>query len=257
MIFISSQLRAVEYQPHQSITAVFYMLQHLQRLQTLRGFEPPDKARSVFFNDVVRVKRWQHIRLAKTYADLLADRRYQPATTFFLDQLYGGDETSLPSIRDRDLIRMYPTMKRILPKFAFETVTKALALDVLSEEFDQALALELSGKKITTFSYTNAFRAVGRQKERLNQVALMQDVGKGLDVVVKKPLIYSTLKLLRRPSKLAGLAEMQRFLEAGFSAFRHMKGADYFLSTITERETALVAAIFAGEGIDYQHEVEA
>jgi hypothetical protein len=72
----------------------------------------------------------------------------------------------------------------------------------------------------------------------------MQDVGHGLDLVVKKPLIYSTLKMLRRPSKLAGLAEMQQFLEAGFSAFRHMKGATPFLHTIAERETALIDAIF-------------
>lgn len=231
------------------------MLEHLQRLQTLRGLDHTDIDRSAFFNDVARVKRWQHIRLSKTYADLLSDQRFAPATTFFLDELYGGNESASPSIRDRDLIRMYPTMKRVLPKFAFDTVTKALALDVLSEEFDQALARKLGSKTITAANYADAFCAVGRQKERLNQVTLMQDVGMGLDRVVKKPLIYSTLKLLRRPSKIAGLAEMQRFLEAGFSAFRHMKGADYFLSTIAERETALIEAIFARERIDYQHEV--
>jgi hypothetical protein len=119
-----------------------------------------------------------------------------------------------------------------------------LALDVLSEEFDQALATQLRGVAINNAVYCEAFRAVGRKADRLRQVALMQDVGHGLDLVVKKPLIYSTLKMLRRPSKLAGLAEMQQFLEAGFSAFRHMKGATPFLHTIAERETALIDAIF-------------
>jgi hypothetical protein len=139
---------------------------------------------------------------------------------------------------------MYPTIKRLLPKFAFETLSNALALDVLSEEFDQALATQLRGVAINNAVYCEAFRAVGRKADRLRQVALMQDVGHGLDLVVKKPLIYSTLKMLRRPSKLAGLAEMQQFLEAGFSAFRHMKGATPFLHTIAERETALIDAIF-------------
>jgi hypothetical protein len=37
---------------------------------------------------------------------------------------------------------------------------------------------------------------------------------------------------------------MQQFLEAGFSAFRHMKGATPFLHAIAERETALIEAIF-------------
>ncbi len=217
------------------------MLNHLQRLEILRGLNHRNAA---FFPDVLRVKRWQHRRLVATYADLAADERYAKATAFFLDELYGENETA---IRDRDLIRMYPTMKRLLPRFAFDTVTSALELDVLAEEFDRAIAQKLQGRVITPDNYCDAFRAAGRKQDRLRQVALMRNVGEGLDLVVKKPLIYTTLKMLRRPSKLAGLAEMQRFLEAGFTAFRHMKGASYFLSTIAERETALIEAIFAGE----------
>jgi hypothetical protein len=214
------------------------MLEHLNRLEELRG---PRQREADFFSDVKRIKRWQHQRLHYTYHDLSIDQRFAPATAFFLDELYGEKDTAP---RDRDLLRMYPTIKRLLPKFAFETLSNALALDVLSEEFDQALATQLRGVAINNAVYCEAFRAVGRKADRLRQVALMQDVGHGLDLVVKKPLIYSTLKMLRRPSKLAGLAEMQQFLEAGFSAFRHMKGATPFLHTIAERETALIDAIF-------------
>ncbi len=220
------------------------MLNHLQRLEKLRGTEHRDPA---FTLEVGRVKRWQHQRLVKTYADLSADARYAQATAFFLDELYGEKESA---IRDRDLIRMYPTIKRLLPKFALDTVTSALELDVLAEEFDHALAKRLSGKTITTENYCDAFRAAGRKPDRLRQVALLKEVGAGLDLVVKKPLLYGTLKMLRRPSKMAGLEEMQRFLEAGFSAFRHMKGASYFLTTIAERETVLIEAIFSGKNID-------
>ncbi len=216
------------------------MLNHLQRLESLRGVNTRD---GTFFTEVLRVKRWQKARLARTYHDLANDDRYAQATAFFLDELYGDKESA---IRDRDLIRMYPTMKRLLPQFAFDTVTHALELDVLAEEFDQAIAKELSGKTINAENYCDAFRAAGRKADRLRQVTLMRQVGEGLDVVVKKPLIYSTLKMLRGPSKLAGLGEMQRFLEAGFTAFRHMSGADYFLDTIATREAALIDAIFAG-----------
>lgn len=214
------------------------MLEHLNRLEELRG---PTKREADFLADVKRVKQWQHRRLRYTYHDLSIDHRFAPATTFFFDELYGEKDTVQ---RDRDLLRMYPTIKRLLPKFAFETLDNALALDVLSEEFDQALAAQTGGVAINNAVYCEAFRAVGRKADRLRQVALMQEVGHGLDLVVKKPLIYSTLKMLRRPSKLAGLAEMQQFLEAGFSAFRHMKGATPFLHAIAERETALIEAIF-------------
>jgi hypothetical protein len=214
------------------------MLEHLNRLEELRG---PTKREADFLADVKRVKQWQHRRLRYTYHDLSIDHRFAPATTFFFDELYGEKDTVQ---RDRDLLRMYPTIKRLLPKFAFETLDNALALDVLSEEFDQELAAQTRGVAINHAVYCEAFRAVGRKADRLRQVALMQEVGHGLDLVVKKPLIYSTLKMLRRPSKLAGLAEMQQFLEAGFSAFRHMKGATPFLHAIAERETALIEAIF-------------
>ncbi len=73
----------------------------------------------------------------------------------------------------------------------------------------------------------------------------MREVGEGLDVVVKKPLIYSALKMLRRPAKIAGLGEMQAFLEVGFTAFRHMKGAGPFLRTIEQRERKVIDALFA------------
>lgn len=217
------------------------MLEHLKRLEELRG---EGRQRADFLAEILRVKRWQKRRLSYTYRDLAADTRFAPPTAFFLDELYGDAPSAL---RDRDLIRMYPTMQRLLPKFALATVSSALALDVLSEEFDQALAKQLRGEEITNLRYCQAFRDVGRKAERLRQVVLMQQVGEGLDAVVKKPLLYSTLKMLRRPSKLAGLGEMQRFLEAGFSAFRHMKGASPFLHTIAARETALIEAIFAGQ----------
>lgn len=237
------------------------MLDHLKRLEHLRGthqhpalLNPSDANNAAYAQALARLKRWQHRRLALTYQDLLADKRYQLAAEFFLNEVYGSMETLNPSARDKDLVRMYPTMKRLLPQSAFETVTNALALDVLSEEFDQALAGVLGSQPINAKSYAAAFRKVGLKKARLDQVQLMHDVGHGLDAVVKKPILYTTLILLRGPSKLAGLTNMQRFLEAGFKAFRQMKGADYFLATIAARETALITAIFASEEINFPFE---
>ena len=218
------------------------MLERLKQLEALRGREAlADASDATFHARVKSVKAWQQQRLRRTYADLAADSRYAGAVAFFLDELYGTKDSA---IRDRDLIRMYPTMKRVLPKFAFDTVDRALELDVLAEEFDQAIARQLDGAALTESSYANAFRAVDRRADRLRQVQLMRDVGKGLDRVVNKPLIYTTLKMLRRPAAIAGLGEIQRFLEAGFSAFRHMNGAEHFLETIAERETILIERLF-------------
>lgn len=217
------------------------MLEQLEQLRRLRAEKPADAR---FASTLHALRAWQHARLTATYADLAADPRYAPAVAFFLDELYDGEASER---RDRDLLRMHNTMQRVLPDFAYQTVAKALSLDVMSEEFDQAMARQLMGSDITASRYAAAFRAVGRKEDRLRQVALMREVGEALDVVVKKPLIGSTLIMLRGPSKLAGLSAMQKFLEVGFNAFRHMKGARYFLDTIATRESEMIGRIFAGE----------
>lgn len=222
------------------------LLEHLLQLQQMRG------SSATISPELRRIKDWQHARLAVTYADLAADTRFAPATAFFLDELYSGKDCAL---RDRDLVRMVPTMQRLLPAFALATVEKAIALDVISEECDQAMAAATAHlKNISEASYCAAFQQVDMQMERQHQVVLMQEVGSQLDVVVKKSMIYTTLKMLRGPSKLAGMGEIQAFLEAGFTAFRHMKGADYFLQTIAQRESTFITRIFAGEAKPFRLE---
>lgn len=51
---------------------------------------------------------------------------------------------------------------------------------------------------------------------------------------------------MRRPARLAGMEDLQSFLERGFEAFRHMGGADYFLATIGAREKAILNRLFSG-----------
>jgi hypothetical protein len=218
------------------------MIDNLKKLEELRGSASLEKNDADFFARVKAVKAWQQLRLKRTYPDLAADARYAPATAFFMDELYGIKDSAL---RDRDLIRMYPTIQRVLPQFAYDAVSKALELDVISEEFDQMLAKKLDGAAINEKNYAEAFREAGSKKDRLHQVDLMRAVGAELDVVVKKPLIYSTLRMLRTPARLAGLSNMQQFLEAGFTAFRHMNGAEYFLHTIAERETLLIERLYS------------
>ncbi|MBL8520874.1 MAG: hypothetical protein JNK75_09385 [Betaproteobacteria bacterium] len=244
-------MRPVEYQSRAALAAASArpMLDHLKQLEALRGPQARLRSDTAFAARVLAVKRWQNARLTHWYRDLAAQPRYAPAVAFFLDELYGTQDSAL---RDRDLIRMEPTMRRLLPDFAFQTVESALELDLISEEFDQALAACLAPGPINGARYAVAFRAAGQKERRLKQVALMGRVGEGLDVVVAKPFIFTTLKMLRGPAKLAGLGEMQRFLEAGFTAFRHMAGAEVFLSTIAERETALIETVFSGASVDFE-----
>ena len=58
----------------------------------------------------------------------------------------------------------------------------------------------------------------------------------------------NSLRLMRGPARVAGLGELQRFLEAGFDTFKSMGGAKEFLSLIETRENRLSSALF-GAGV--------
>lgn len=212
---------------------------HLQRLHELRGREshghtPPR---------LVEVKAWQAARLARTYADLDADPRYAKATEFFLDDLYGAKDFSG---RDEAMLRIYPVMVRTLPEAAVETAALAIEVDALSEELDRRVAAALEDGPITEAGYARAYRKAGTRAERMRQIELIDEVGRRLDALVVKPWIFTTLKLMRGPAKLAGLQDLQTFLERGFAAFSHMGGADHFLATIDGREMQILSRLFSG-----------
>jgi hypothetical protein len=217
------------------------MRQHLERLKALRGREASAASRS----RVAAVKRWQTERLMRTYADLESEPRYRAATAFFVQDLYGPKDFSA---RDAALLRIVPVMTRILPAKAVETAALSVEVEALSEELDNRLAEALPDEApIDEARYADAYRRSATPEERRRQIQLIVDVGHRLDGLVRWPFVYRTLKLMRSPAKLAGLSDLQDFLERGFNAFDAMGGADEFLGTIEGRETAILNRLFSGE----------
>jgi hypothetical protein len=211
---------------------------HLRFLKELRGREHAKPTR------IREVKRWQSRRLAQTYADVASQPRYEAATRFFLDDLYGPKDFSG---RDQAMLRIVPVMSKLLPASAVETAAMAVELDALSEDLDQRLAHSLAAKPLDEASYAQAYRASASRAEREHQIALIESVGRRLDALVRKPLLGQTLKLMRKPARMAGLDDLQDFLERGFEAFRRMDGADYFLALVRSRETEILNRLFSGE----------
>jgi hypothetical protein len=222
-----------------AIDAPASLKRHLEQLRRLRGQE----AKAGSPARLREVKSWQAARLARTYADLAADPRYGPATAFFLDDLYGEKDFSS---RDEALLRIYPVLVRTLPDSAVESAALAIEVDALSEDLDRRLAARLGPGPLDEAAYARAYRESGTREERMRQIDLIDGVGRQLDRLVVKPLVYATLKLMRRPARLAGMQDLQSFLERGFQAFRHMGGAGHFLETIGSRERAILNRLFSG-----------
>jgi hypothetical protein len=211
---------------------------HLERLKTLRGAGAVGPAR------LAELKEFQAARLAASYADIAAQPRYRMATSFFLGDLYGPKDFSR---RDASMMRILPAMTRILPAGAVQTAALAIELESLSEELDHRVAAALPPGPIDDTRYGEAYRAGSTDAEREHQIDLVVGVGVRLDSLVTKPLVYRTLKLMRAPAHLAGMDDLQDFLERGFAAFREMGGADDFLALIRSREGAIKSRLFSDE----------
>jgi hypothetical protein len=214
------------------------MKQHLEELRRLRGSPSETPPR------LAEVKRFQSERLARSYTDVAAQPRYRAATSFFLEDLYGPKDFSR---RDASMLRILPAMTRMLPASAVETATLAVELEALSEHLDHRVAAALADGPIDDASYADAYRKASTPEERTHQIDLIVAVGERLDAVVKLPLIMASLRIMRRPARLAGLQDLQTFLEHGFEAFRAMDGAKAFLDLIRGREMQVLNRLFSGE----------
>ncbi|HRG16681.1 MAG TPA: hypothetical protein PLB00_11830 [Pseudomonadota bacterium] len=201
-----------------------------------------------------RLRRWQSARLGRSFGTLREHPRYRDAAEFFLSDLYGAGDASW---RDRDLARVLPTMLRWLPTGVLGSLADALELDLISQRCDLAMAEHLPAGHIDVPAYAQAYRASADPEQRQRQIALIGEVGRELEAIVRKPFILGVLKLARGPARGAGFGELQGFLERGFSAFRAMGPAHEFLGTITQGETAAMQKLLAAHPDPFGFELRA
>lgn len=192
---------------------------------------------------------FQSHRLATTHADLLASPRYRPATQFFLSDVYAPRDFSQ---RDADMQRFYEGVSRVLPERAVSILANVVVLSDMTNDLDARLAQVLVSElgvtdSITHQQYAAAYRICDNYDERQHQIRLIGEIGRGIDRLVKIPFVSISLRLAHAPAVLAGWSELQHFLERGFSAFKHMKGAEEFLSIVETRENGILNRIFADD----------
>ncbi len=187
------------------------------------------------------LKAYQQQRFTRTYADLLHSQRYRAAAHFFLDELYGPSDFSQ---RDAQFMRVAPTLVRLFPAELVHAVEILAELHAVSESLDTEMACHLLGRPLDAWAYIRAWQSTGHPAERKLQIELTLKIGATLDRYTHKPFLRQTLRIMRGPARSAGLGELQRFLEAGFDAFKAMKGAQEFLRIIGCRENRLADSIF-------------
>ena len=199
--------------------------------------------------EMAMLRAWQAQRLARTYADFLADERYEPACRFFLDDIYAPKDFTQ---RNTDIVRIHDFMMRFIPPRALKTLTLAIELNNLTEALDDKLLQVLLDEvgvtdSISEEQYAEAYRLCDNYDDRVRQVEMIVDIGRDLEKLVRHRVIGWTLRLARGPAYRAGWNELQDFLEHGYSSFRHMGKADKFLNAVHDRELKILDNIYEGK----------
>lgn len=194
------------------------------------------------------LRRWQAARLRISFARFLDDPRKRPAAEFFLDDVYGDHDFAR---RDADIARVMPMMQGLLPAPLLRSVADGIELGALTHalDLDMAEALETLAprrRRLDAALYAQAYRAVGQPALRARQIDLIGDVGDGLAAALALTGVSALLALSRAPARAMGLAELQGFLERGFTAFAALGDARAFIGEIVASERDVSRKLFSG-----------
>lgn len=198
---------------------------------------------------VARLKAFQSLRFAQTYADLLRDPVYRSAARFFLDELYSDRDYGE---RDTQFARIAGALQKFFPAQVVSTAVALAELHALTEQLDQSMALVWLARETpgvpASVRYLEAWRTVGARDSRVRQLHTVLDIGNELDRLTRKTGLRTMLRMMRGPAQAAGMGALQTFLEAGFDTFAAMartgQGAPAFLGTVSNRESAWIATLF-------------
>lgn len=195
------------------------------------------------------LRTWQSQRLARTYADLLADPRYRPACAFFLEDIYAARDFSQ---RDHDMEQMYGFMQRVFPAPMIHPLKLTVEVHAMTNALDARLLDVLvhqlgMADSIAEEQYAEAYRRCDNYVERARQIDLIHKIGSELDGIVQWPMTGAALAVAKGPARRAGWVELTDFIERGYRAFRHMHGAAYFLKTVRQREKLILDHIYGME----------
>jgi hypothetical protein len=204
---------------------------------------------------VSKIKAFQAQRFTGTYFDLLRTPQYQPATQFFLEELYSEKDYSQ---RDAQFSRIAGTLERMFPKQVVQTAVSLAQLHSLTEDLDLIMAqhwLNNAACSDPIERYIAAWHAVGRRSDRDAQLFGALAVGQELVTLTRTPGLRMALKMMRKPANLAGMGALQHFLESGFDTFAAMtpkkpskngkpEGPAFFLETVKNRELTLINQLF-------------
>ena len=221
------------------------LLEHIDRYFDLRqyGDEPAFRRR------LANLQAAQAGRLTDTHQHLLANPRSAPAVQFLLDEVYSGKDLRPVA---HDIRRATRKAMNLLPESVMATSAAVMEATLITQELDEALT-ELMGDALDQPPgldlYSEGYRSLGRQDDRERQLALIAELGHGIDRYVRSRLIQTTFRMVRKPAHAAGFSNLYDFLQQGFGVLKPVPSVGELLAGVADREAEIMARLFAGHSL--------
>ncbi len=188
----------------------------LHDLEHSKELKPEVVAEVELDPQLVLLRAWQSDRLASTYADLLADKRYSPACHFFLADIYAPCDFSQ---RDHDLKQIHTYLSRVVPVQMLQLLTDTVELNELTSRLDRDLLRVLVDRlgvvdTITPQLYAQSYRVCDNYIDRKYQIDLTTRLLKEVAEGARLAVVGLAMKVVHGPAERAGLQGGRRRVQA-------------------------------------------
>lgn len=194
------------------------------------------------------LQRFQSHRLRRDHADLAAEPQYRLIAQFFFEEIYGPRDFSQ---RDEQARRLHQFVG-MAPGVVVRDVEQVLELLDLTTRLDETVAQQLAvigaPEDFDEPTYEQAYRQANNYDERRRQIELVRAALYNVYRLSRRPFMDAVLHRTPGLAHAVGMADIHRFLLAGYTAIKPVRDIHRFVEAVCVREELRLDRIYAPRG---------
>lgn len=224
----------------------------LVRYDQLNYHQNPD-----IFQRLKDVQAWQKQRMQRTHTKNFAGKQNILMSEYFLNRLYGGPDFDAMAEQIARLVKYAHKAEKLIPENAIKTGTSGVALAILAVRLDEQVAMQLlqdypPHETLTDEMMRLTYLKLDQGQQRLEQLDLLDQLGKSLDKYMRSFMIYTAFKMCKGAANKYHFQIMYEFMQDGFLAMKPLKSAERFVQDFTAVERKIIHKVHAGDLVPFQ-----
>ena len=197
-------------------------------------------------------QNWLKERILNTHQELFNQPENQLMAKYFINRLYGGPDFDDLAKQIERLLKYAHKAEKILPENAIRTGLKSVGLAVLAMQLDEQVAKQLlkdypAEQKIDDEMMRLTLIKLDQEKERLQQLDLLDELGSALDKYMRSFIMHTAFKMCKGTAAKYHFELMYDFIGEGFVAMKPLRSAAIFIKSFTAQERQIVENVHLGK----------